>query len=89
MQVLTQLLKRDQKLMDQIRTYPARPMDSIQHLTQNSTIRYESRLQDESKPMGLSQEQREGLCLRLLEKYTALLKSYEINTDVDPDVLKN
>ena len=89
MQVLTQLLKRDQKLMDQIRTYPARPMDSIQHLTQNSTIRYESRLQDGSKPMGFSQEQRDDLCLRLLEKYTALLKSYEINTDVDPKVLKN
>jgi hypothetical protein len=88
-QVLTQLLKRDQKLMDQIRTYPARPMDSIQHPTQNSTIGYESRDLDGSKPMALSQAKPEDLCLRLLEKYTSLVDSYEINSGLDLGLLKN
>jgi len=89
MQVLTQLLKRDYKLMDQIRTHPARPMDSIQNPTQNPTIGYESRVQDGSKPMALSQMQSEDLCLGLLEKYTALVDSYEINSGLDLGLLKN
>jgi hypothetical protein len=64
-------------------------MDSIQHTTQNSTIGYESRVQDGSKPMALGQDQPEDLCLRLLEKYTALVDSYEINSGLDLGLLKN
>lgn len=71
----------DQKLMDQIRTHPDRPLDSIKHPNQNSTIGYESRMDDGSMLMPLNQEQPEDFCIRLLEKYTALVNFYEINSD--------
>ena len=64
-------------------------MDSIQHPTQNSTIGCESRDLDGSKPMTLSQAKPEDLCLRLLEKYTSLVDSYEINSGLDLGLLKN
>jgi hypothetical protein len=88
MQVLTLHLKRDQNLMDQIRAFPTRPIDSIQHPTQNSTIGYESRMLDGSVPMALCQVQSEDLCLRLLLKYTALVDSYALNSDLDLELLK-
>lgn len=44
---------------------------------------------DGSKSMALTHEQSDDLCLRLLEKYTALVNSYGINADTDPELLKN
>lgn len=75
--------------MDQVRIHPDRSLDSIKHPNQNSTIGYESRMHDGSMPMPLSQEQPEDCCIRLLEKYTALVNSYEFNADPDPELLKN
>jgi hypothetical protein len=39
--------------------------------------------------MTLSQAKPEDLCLRLLEKYTSLVDSYEINSGLDLGLLKN
>ena len=68
--------------MDQIRTYPVSSFDTIQ-------TGYGSRVLDESNSLTLSQEQSRDLCLRLLEKYSALVNSYGINADTDPVLLKN